>query len=301
MSMSTNEAGATETIIRPVRIGDYLELTKPRVTSLVLVTTLVGFYMGSDAGLTSLVLIHAMLGTGLVAGGASALNQYLERHHDARMLRTRDRPLANHRITESGALVFSIAISLAGTLYLALLTNLMTGMLAATTLLLYVFLYTPLKKRTALATIVGAVPGAAPPVLGWTAAGGQLDGMALALFMIVFLWQLPHFLAIAWVYDEDYLRGGFPHLTITHSGAANASRQIILYCATLVPISILPTTLDITGSTYMFGALVCGLVYLGYGTAVAIFRTPPAARRLLRASVIYLPVLFLLMVVDKSI
>ena len=297
MSIRTHDADA---VIRTSRFGDYLELTKPRVTSLALITTLVGFYMASDSSLASVMLLHAMLGTALVAGGASALNQYIERHHDARMIRTRQRPLADQRLTEREALVFSTAISITGTVYLALLTNLLTGMLSALTLLLYVCVYTPLKRRTALATIVGAIPGAAPPVLGWTAAGGSLDGMAAALFMILFLWQLPHFLAIAWVYDEDYLRGGFPHLTITHSGADGASRQIILYCCTLLPVSLLPTTLGVTGSGYMFGAIICGLVYLGYGTAVAIVRTPVAARRLLRASVIYLPVLFLLMVVDKA-
>jgi protoheme IX farnesyltransferase len=282
------------------RMGDFLELTKPRVTSLVLITTLVGFYMASGSGLASIMLLHSMLGTALVAGGASALNQYVERHHDARMNRTRNRPLASHRLTEREALVFSVGISVAGIVYLGIFANALTGMLAALTLVSYVFVYTPLKRRTALATIIGAVPGAAPPVLGWTAAGGTLDGMAGALFMIVFLWQLPHFVAIAWIYDEDYLRGGFPHLTVTHSGVDGASRQIILYCCVLIPISLLPTTLAVTGTTYMFAAVLCGLVYLGYGTAVAVVRTPAAARRLLRVSVIYLPVLLLIMVLDKT-
>lgn len=298
MSMRVDEA---EMAIRSGQIGDYIELTKPRVTSLVLLTTLVGFYMGSESGLASLTLLHAMVGTAMVAGGASALNQYVERHHDARMFRTRERPLPSQRLTEREGLAFSVAISVLGTLYLGLFTNLVTGLLAGATVLLYAFVYTPLKRRTSLATIVGAVPGAAPPVLGWTAAGGTLDGMAGALFMIVFLWQLPHFLAIAWIHDEDYLRGGFPHLRVTHAGADGASRQIVLYCCTLLPISVLPATLGMTGSTYLFGALVCGLVYLGYGTAAAIVRTPVAARRLLRASVVYLPLLLLLMVVDKSI
>lgn len=298
MSMRIDEA---EVAIRAGHIGDYLELTKPRITLLVLVTTMVGFYMGSESGLDNMALLHAMLGTAMVAGGASALNQYLERHQDARMFRTRERPLPSRRLTEREGLAFSVAISVSGTLYLGLLTNLRTGVLAAATVLLYAFVYTPLKRRTAMATIIGAVPGAAPPILGWTAAGGALDGMAGALFMIVFLWQLPHFLAIAWIHDQDYLRGGFPHLRITHAGADGASRQIVLYCCTLLPISVLPATLGMTGSTYLFGALVCGLVYLGYGMAAAIVRTPLAARRLLRASVVYLPVLFLLMVVDKSI
>ena len=257
--------------------------------------------MGSDSGLANVMLLHTILGTALVAGGASALNQYIERHDDARMIRTRERPLADQRLSETEGLVFSTACSITGTLYLGLLTNVLTGILSALTLLLYVYVYTPLKKKTALATIVGAVPGAAPPLLGWTAARGSLDGMALALFMIVFLWQLPHFLAIAWVYNEDYLRGGFRHLAITHIGVDGASRQIILYCCALLPISLLPTTLGVTGSGYMFGAILCGLLYLGYGTSVAIVRTPVAAKRLLRASVIYLPVLFLLMVVDKAV
>jgi protoheme IX farnesyltransferase len=217
------------------------------------------------------------------------------------MFRTRERPLAAERLSDGDALRFSVVISAAGVLYLALLTNLLTGILAALTLLSYVFVYTPLKRRTSMATIIGAVPGAAPPLLGWTAAGQSLDGMAGALFLIMFLWQLPHFLAIAWVYNDDYMRGGFPHLTITHAGFTNASRQIILYCATLVPVSLLPSTLEITGATYMFGAIVAGLIYLGYGTSVAIVRTPRAAKRLLKASVLYLPLLFLLMVIDKAI
>jgi len=290
-----------DAVIRNGRLSDYFDLTKPRVTSLILITTSVGFYMASDAGLANFLILHAIFGTALVAGGASALNQYLERHPDSRMMRTRERPLVNQRLTEKEALIFSTAISITGITYLALLTNVLTGILSALTLLLYVYVYTPLKKKTALATIVGAIPGAAPPVLGWTAAGGALDGMAATLFMVVFLWQLPHFLAIAWVYDEDYLRGGFPYLTITHSGADCASRQIILYCCALLPISLLPTTLGMTGASYMFGAILCGLVYLGYGTAVAISRTPVAARRLLKVSVIYLPVLLFLMVIDKSI
>lgn len=285
--------------VRRSRFGDYLELTKPRVTSLVLITTLVGFYMGSGSGVDGLLLIHSVLGTALVAGGASALNQYLERHQDARMRRTRERPLPEGRLSEQEALVFALAISIAGVLYLALMANPLTGALGALTLLLYVLVYTPLKSRTAMATLVGAVPGAAPPVLGWTAAGGSLDWMAGTLFLIVFLWQLPHFLAIAWLYDEDYLLGGFKTLTISSAGPGNASRQIIFYCAALLPVSLLPSTLGITGSTYLFGALLAGIIYLGYGVAVALFRSQTSARRLLRASVIYLPAVFLLMVVDK--
>ena len=298
MTMRTMGADAT---IRPSRLGEYLELTKPRITLLVLITTAVGFYMNSTGGIDGLLLLHPIVGVGLVAGGASALNQYQERHQDARMHRTRERPLPEGRITEFDALVFSWSISVAGIVYLLLFTNLVTGVLAAITLTLYVFLYTPLKSRTALAILVGAVPGAAPPILGWTSAGGAVDGMAIVLFSIVFLWQMPHFLAIAWLYDEDYLRGGFQKLTIRNTGAESASLQIIFFCCALIPISILPTSFGVTGNIYMFGALMAGVVYLGYGLAVALVRSDVAARRLLKASVLYLPAVFLLMVIDKAI
>ena len=290
----------TDLTIKRSRVADYIELTKPRVTSLVLITTAVGFYMYAGPDFAGVLLVHAILGTALVAGGASAANQYLERGPDAKMLRTRDRPLPGARLSKNDALVFTAVISLAGVLYLALMTNVLTGLLAALTIILYVFVYTPLKTRTALATLIGAVPGAAPPVLGWTAAGGGLDGIAAALFGIVFLWQLPHFLAIAWLYDEDYHRGGFAPLTIRNAGAGNASRQIILYCLALLPVSLLPSSLGLTGTVYLYGALLAGIVYFGYGLAVALFRSQTAARRLLRASVIYLPAVFLLMVIDRT-
>ncbi len=298
--MTMRAIGADATIRRS-RIAEYIELTKPRITSLVLVTTAVGFYMGAAVGgIASLSLLHAIVGVALVAGGASALNQHQERHLDARMHRTRDRPLPSGRIGQFDALIFSVAITLAGIAYLLLFTNVLTGILATLTLLLYVFLYTPLKSRTALATLVGAVPGAAPPILGWTAAGGSIDGMAFALFLIVFLWQMPHFLAIAWLYDADYVRGGFRSLTIHHSGELNACRQIILYCGALIPVSLLPASFGVTGNAYMFGALLAGLVYLSCGVAVALFRTQVAARRLLRISILYLPVVLLMMVIDKA-
>lgn len=290
----------TTLALKRSRVADYLELTKPRVTSLVLITTTVGFYMQSSAVLPGLLLFHTILGTALVAGGASAVNQYLEREHDARMLRTRARPLPGGRLGASAALVFSGAISLAGVLYLAVFTTPLAGGIALATVLLYAFVYTPLKKHTSLATLIGAVPGAAPPILGWAAAGGSLDAMAGALFGIVFLWQMPHFLAIAWLYQEDYRRGGFEKLAVPTSAQEGTSRQIILYCCALVPVSLLPTTLGATGMTYMVGALVAGFMYLGYGLAVAMVRSPAAARRLLRASVLYLPALFFLMVVDKA-
>jgi protoheme IX farnesyltransferase len=277
------------------RVGDLVELTKPRITFLVLITTLVGFYMGSRDGLNFLLLFHAILGTGLVAAGASALNQYFERDLDARMMRTRNRPLPDGRLVPSEALVFSALISAAGVFYLALFVNLLTALIGAATLFGYIAVYTPLKTRTTLCTLIGAFPGAAPPVMGWTAARGEVDTVALSLFAILFLWQMPHFFAIAWIFTEDYTRAGF---SMNVSGE-RTGRQIILYCCALIPISVLPTFFGLTGMIYLLGAILFGFIYLGYGFAVALFRSNTHAHRLLRVSVLYLPALLLLMMLDK--
>lgn len=295
------ETAATKVTLRGRRVSDYLELTKPRITALVLITTLVGFYMGSSDELHHFILIHCIIGTALVAGGASALNQYLERDNDAQMIRTKDRPLPAQRLSEGDALLFAAAISIAGVVYLMTLTNVTTGTLAALTLLLYAFVYTPLKTKTAAAILIGAVPGAAPPILGWTAAGGNLDAMGWSLFAIVFFWQMPHFLAIAWIYDEDYMRGGFPQLSVRKTGELSASRQIIFYSSVLVPVSLLPTIFGVTGTLYLFAAILLGFSYLGYGVAVAVYRSQTAARRLLRTSVLYLPIILIIMMIDKVV
>jgi len=281
---------------RRIRVGDLVELTKPRITFLVLITTLVGFYMGSRDGLNFLLLFHAILGTGLVASGASALNQYFERDLDARMVRTRNRPLPDGRLVPNEALVFSAAISAAGVIYLAFFVNLLTALIGAATLFGYILVYTPLKTRTALCTLIGAFPGAAPPVMGWTAARGEVDAVALSLFAILFLWQMPHFFAIAWIFTEDYTRAGF---SMNVSGKRTA-RLIILYCCALIPISVLPTFFGLTGMIYLLGAILFGFIYLGYGFAVALFRSNTHAHRLLRVSVLYLPALLLLMMLDKT-
>ncbi len=281
---------------RRVRMADFVELTKPRITFLVLITTLVGFYMGSRDGLNFLLLFHTILGTALVASGASALNQYFERDLDARMVRTRRRPLPDGRIVPHEALVFSAAIAIAGVLYLILFVNLITGAIGAATLVGYILIYTPLKTRTTLCTLIGAFPGAAPPVMGWTAARGEIDAVALSLFAILFLWQMPHFFAIAWIFTEDYLRAGFS----MHGSGQRTGRQIILYCCALIPISVLPTFFGLTGMIYLLGAILFGFIYLGYGFAVALFRSNTHAHRLLRVSVLYLPALLLLMMLDKT-
>jgi protoheme IX farnesyltransferase len=280
---------------RRVRIGDLVELTKPRITFLVLITTLVGFYMGSRDGLNLLLLFHTILGTGLVASGASALNQYLERDLDARMTRTRNRPLPDGRLVPNEALIFSGLISAAGVIYLMVFVNFLTGLIGAATLASYVLVYTPLKTRTTLCTLIGAFPGAAPPVMGWTAARGEVDAVALSLFAILFLWQMPHFFAIAWIFTEDYTRAGFN----IHVSGERTGRQIIMYCCALIPISALPTFFGLTGMAYLLGAILFGFIYLGYGFAVALFRSNTHAHRLLRVSVLYLPALLLLMMLDK--
>jgi protoheme IX farnesyltransferase len=277
-------------------VADFVELTKPRITFLVLVTTLVGFYMGSQDGVNLTLLLQTIVGTGLVAAGASALNQYFERDLDARMMRTKTRPLPDGRLLPNEALGFAAAISLIGIASLAVFVNLLTAFLGVLTLTAYIFVYTPLKTRTAFCTLIGAVPGAMPPMMGWTAARGEIDSVALAIFAILFLWQMPHFFAIAWIFTEDYARGGF----VVHTSGVRTGRQIIAYCCALIPVSLLPTLYGATGATYFVGAMLLGFVYLGYGFAVALFRSNTHAQRLLRVSVLYLPALLVLMMMDKT-
>jgi protoheme IX farnesyltransferase len=286
---------ATAARQRADQIVDFIELTKPRITFLVLITTLVGFYMGSRDSLNLVLLLHAIIGTGLVASGASALNQYFERELDARMARTRNRPLPDGRLFANQALIFSSLISAAGIAYLVFFVNVLTGALGAATLAGYILVYTPLKTRTPLCTLIGAFPGAAPPVMGWTAARGEIDAAALSLFAILFLWQMPHFFSIAWIFTEDYARAGFS----MHRSGERTGRQIIFYCCALIPVSILPTFFGLTGTIYLLAALLLGFVYLGYGFAVALFRSNTHAHRLLRVSVLYLPVLLVVMMIDK--
>jgi protoheme IX farnesyltransferase len=280
-------------------LADLYELTKPGITRLVLITTAVGFYLGSTGAFDFLLLLHALVGTGLLAAGTNALNQYAERGVDAEMKRTRERPLPAGRIKSSTAFVFSSGISVAGTVYLALLVNPLTAILGAAALLIYIFVYTPLKRRTWWCTVVGAVPGAIPPMMGWTGVTGSLDLSAWVLFGIVFLWQMPHFFAIAWLYRLDYERAGFPMLPVIDPDGVRTARQIVLYTVALLAVSTLTSVLGLTGAIYFFGALTLGSVFLGLGVVLAVTRTGAQARRLFLGSVIYLPVLLLLMVVDK--
>lgn len=280
--------------------ADYLELTKPRVTLMVVITMAFGFYIGSRGAMDWMLLLHALIGTTLVAGGTSALNQYWERDIDAKMQRTKNRPLPAGRLQPREALIFGIIISCTGIVHLLVTTNILTAFLAAATLVSYVFLYTPLKQKNSLSTIIGAIPGALPPLGGWTAARNDLSIEGWILFAILFIWQLPHFLAIAWIYREDYLRGGFPMLTVVDPEGDSAGRQIISNCLALLPVSLLPTIVGMAGRYYFIGALALSLFFLGCGIAVMRQRSNATVRRLLRASLLYLPVLLTLMALDKT-
>lgn len=281
-------------------LNDYLILTKVRITALVLVTAATGFLLASQEGLDVPLLLWTLLGTGLAASGAAALNQVLERSVDARMRRTAARPIPAGRMSAPHGLAVGIGLSLAGVGILAALVNPLTAVLGAVTVVLYVGVYTPLKRMTTLNTIVGAVPGALPPVMGWTAASGSLGVPAGVLFAILFLWQLPHFLAIAWIFRDDYRRGGFPMLPVVDPEGRSTGRQVALYCAALVPVSLLPTFLGLTGPTYFFGALVLGLGFMGFGLRMARRRRGREARGVLLASVTYLPLLLALLVIDRG-
>lgn len=288
------------TLNHPKPFFDYFALTKPRVTLMVVLTALFGFYLGAQGEMDYILLFHTLLGTALVAGGTSALNQYFERDLDAKMLRTRHRPLPAGRLTPGAALAFGVSISVLGIVYLILLVNALTGLLAAITLISYVFLYTPLKQKSSLSTIIGAIPGALPPMGGWTAVRNEIGVEAWILFAILFLWQLPHFLAIAWIYRDDYARGGFRMLTVIDPEGSSAGRQIIANCIALLSVSLLPTLIGLTGIVYFVTALLLGLAFLSAGIGVIVSRNVAAAQRLMRASLVYLPALLGVMAWDKT-
>jgi len=285
-------------VAAPSRVADFVELTKPRITTLVLVTAAVGYAVGGGAALPSANFLLFLIGTALLCGGASALNQYLERDADARMTRTSRRPLPAGRVTPSDALAFGLTISAVGLVVLAGV-NLLTLALGAASLLSYVLVYTPLKRVTSLCTVVGAVPGALPPLMGWAAARGSLGPAGWALFAILFLWQLPHFLAIGWLYREDYARGGFPMLAVRDGDGSSTGRQAALYATALLPVTLAAGLLAAAGHAYLWGALVLGVVFLGCALAFLWKRSIGAARRLFLVSVIYLPLLLGLMVFDR--
>ena len=281
------------------RSGVLSDLFKARLTSLVLLTTLVGFHLGHRGGMNWLLLFNTLFGTGLLACGAAALNQYLERDFDALMERTEDRPLPAGRIQPQTVVVLGGVISVAGLLWLAFGANLLTAVLGAVTLISYLFIYTPLKRKTELNTIIGAIPGALPPLMGWTAARGDLSIEGWALFAILFFWQLPHFLAIAWMYREDYARGGFVMLPLVDRDGTRTGRSAVSHTLGLLPVSLSPFVLHVSGALYFFGALALGLVFLWFALRFARQMDRLSARRLFFASILYLPLLLGLMVFDK--
>jgi len=265
----------------------------------VLITAAAGFYLGSRAGVDLRLLVHTLLGTALVAAGTNAFNQLRERDVDARMQRTRGRPLPSGRLSPRAAGAFAGVISMAGVAYLAVAVNLLTAGLAAVTLASYVLLYTPAKRKTSLNTLIGAVPGALPIVGGWTAAGGELGPAVAALFWILFLWQLPHFLALAWIYREDYRQSGLAMLSVQDPDGRRTGLMALLYATALLPISLVPTLLGVTGPLYFLGALALGLVYAGVSGVMTHAATTPRAWRVFLVSIVYLPALLTLMVLDK--
>ena len=283
---------------RPV--ADYLELSKSRIVFMVVITTVAGYLFAAQK-VDPLLLLHALIGTALVAAGTNALNQYVERAHDAKMNRTRTRPLPAGRITPRAALIFSWAISIIGTLYLGLAVNWLTAFLGAFTLTSYIFVYTPLKRVSTICTVIGAIPGAVPPLMGWTAATNELAVGGWIVFGILFLWQLPHFMAISWIYREDYARGGFVMLSTIDENGAAVARQAIYYSLALLGVSVLPSLFGMTGLVYLAGATLCGAAMLAASIRFYFDRGTRNARSLFMISNLYLLTVMLLLVIDARV
>jgi protoheme IX farnesyltransferase len=279
--------------------ADYVELTKPRITLMVVLTTFVGYALAADGAWRASALLATLLGTGLVAAGAATLNMVLERQTDARMRRTSGRPLPAGRLRTVEALGWGLALTWPGLAILAWFSGLLAAAVALTTWASYLFLYTPLKTRTSLATIVGAFPGALPPVIGWTAVRGQIEPGAVILFAIMFLWQIPHFLAIAWIFREDYAQGGLPMLPVLDPEGRLTGRQAVANSLALFIVSLTPTVAGIAGLWYLAGAVLLGAGFTAAAVAAAVTRTVPAARRLFLASLVYLPLLFAFLLADR--
>lgn len=282
------------------RAADYVTLAKPRLNLLVVGSTLAGYVVGGGTMADAGGVLAMLGGTALVAGGASAFNQVFERKSDALMRRTQTRPMADGRMAPADALIFATVLSAAGLFLLGFAVNVLSAAVAGATLLSYAAIYTPLKLRTSFATVIGAVPGALPPVIGWAAATNGLAAGAWILFGIVFLWQLPHFLAIAWMYRDDYARAGFPMLPVIEPDGRSTARQSVLYAAALLPLSLAPTLVGLTTSTYFVAALLLTLGFLALTLRFARTRSVADARRVFFASIVYLPVLWIFMIAGRT-
>jgi heme o synthase len=287
---------------------DYIELTKPRITWLILMSTGIGYFFGLSRAanwweflksIPLVSLLHTIVGTALIASGTAALNQWYEREADRKMRRTADRPLPAGKISAGRALAFGAALSVAGFLELWLGVNLLAGLIGAFTLASYLFVYTPMKQRTWWSTTVGAIPGAMPPVIGYAAAAGAVPRESWVLFAILFLWQFPHFYSIAWMYKDDYARAGIRMLPVVEPDCRSTARQIVLFGLALIPVSLIPSLLGMSGRIYLVGALLLGLWFLYSGVRVALERSLSRARGVLVTSVLYLPLIYGLMLLDR--
>ena len=281
----------------------YLELTKPRITWLILMSTGIGYFFGLPShtfhDINLLLLLHTIVGTALIASGTAALNQWYEREADLKMHRTAARPLPSGRLGATRAMLFGAGLSVAGFLELYLGANPLAAWIGAFTLGSYLFLYTPLKSRTWWSTTIGAIPGAMPPMIGYAAAAGVITRESWVLFAILFLWQFPHFYSIAWMYKEDYARAGIQMLPVVEPDCRSTARQIVLYGIALIPVSLVPAMLGMSGRIYLVGALLLGLWFLYSGVRVALERSLVRARAVLITSVLYLPLIYGLMLLDR--
>lgn len=281
------------------RRGDYLQLTKPRLNLLVVFTTAGGYWLGAGGYVDAGLLLHTIVGTALVAGGSAAFNQLYERDVDALMTRTRNRPLADGRVSPASAFWFGLALCALGLLQLALLVNMLSAVVAFATLATYVLVYTPMKRVTSFSTVVGAVPGALPAVIGWAAATNTLSREAWLLFAIIFLWQMPHFLALAWMYRDEYARAGFPVLPVTEPDGRSTARQTLVYAAALLPVSLTPAVTGLTGGVYFPVVLALGVGFLWLAFTFARTLTRPAARDLFLGTLVYLPLVWIMLMATR--
>ncbi len=292
-------AAVNQSLTAREKLAAYLELTKPRITLMVTLSALAGYFMATVGKFDYLRHLNTAVGVALLSSGIAALNQFIERDSDALMPRTMKRPLPAGKIPAPNALLFGMALSIIAIVHLAYFVNPLTAALGVVVFISYLFIYTPLKKHSTLCTFIGAIPGALPPVLGWTAARNEMGLEMLVLFAILFLWQFPHFHAIATMYRDDYAKGGIRMLPVVDRDYKSTAREIVIYAAVLLPISLLPTFLNMSGKIYFVAALILGAMYLKAGIATAQAKTIPEARKLLRVSVLYLPLLLLVMVLDR--
>ena len=293
------KTGATVIAAAHTRNADFVALAKPRLNMLVVVSSVAGYVMGGGDTHDAIRLAAVAIGTGLVAGGASAFNQVIERDSDALMHRTRLRPMADKRLPIRDALIFGAILTVIGLAVLAAGANALSAIVALVTLASYAIVYTPLKRVSSFSTVVGAIPGALPPVIGWAAAQDSLSRGAWVLFAIVFLWQLPHFLAIAWIYREDYARAGLPMLPVIDPDGRSTARQSVIYSAALLPVSLAPTLVGMTGTIYFSGALILSIAFVWLAVRFGLSRTISDARLLFFGSITYLPILWVLMIVNR--